>query len=1768
MLRRSFVLFGFAAVLALIFISARAGAALGLAVTVSIICVELVQIWAQNSFFLPVRFQVLVGTGLDLSTLGFALLTLVAPSNSAIFFCLSLAVLSAIVRLGARFASLWATVNRSTPLYFSTFIFPVFSLDPERNELVEQNDLAIVMYQALMLLLGWGAGCVVFVDPLEVGLGLVALSLVGAMTLTSWLISRTPLWMASATLCVDEKEIKEAAQAARAAFERRREAFQVKCPEVDDAAAVDQKSLGRLGKIDDTAIRGVNSGKRYSAREMMRAVAAARDKLMHDRTGRPRRDSELDWTAAISDAFWTGRGPLSPLVLCGMLPVLYRAYRDPASLRRSRAGAKHPAASAAARKSRKVAPEVQAALDDAKILPDEDEEGAEQMDEEQEDQLDRLIDELGPGGDVLKIRVLDWDLTSANDDLGYVEIELDSLEPEKVHLDWHELVTTDPRKADSKEAATGKIQVQVELVNVYSEDPAQALQVRVVVLRGRGLRAADAGGTSDPFCEIECGVFKRRTAIAMKTLDPEWCTARGGGRATFPPADDTLQLEVRDKDLLTSDFLGGTDLYLPDLEPGIESVMTLPLEGGHGKTRATGELKLAIVVSARVNEYGLVRSGASLQVTVISAKGLRAADRGGTSDPFCVAKCGLDAFNTSVVQKTLEPKWTESYTFNRDPVAALKALDGAGAAPDEDDLDNVELLDCWKVYQQLPALDAALAREYAEEMRACSLMQLQVVVTAEGRMQREAVLFQRFLREYRFKLLANRIEPPRRIFKSKSWATVDVGLVALWLLRLSQEQRDRFFALKQVFSREMGKMEERRLQEDEELASHSKALLSWTNQHDRMRGQEQQKDFAMRRERRQQGQPSSLVSIGAPAEPELVTVARERLREIAESGDLVQVTITETEEVAAPGEGLAVASEPVANAEPVSTAGAGTGAGAVTAAESGAGGAKVAPETIAPPPSLKRNVTKQTTLRVWADPEFPAAPASLAGVYNAHMISGWKRARELSPNVELFAGGTDPEDIAQGVLHNGWFLSALSILAASGGLGDDSVDPLIDNLFVSKTRSEVGAYALRLYKNAQWELVIVDDAVPTLSERYATETNGGVACSHSLRFAEMWVSLLEKAYAKYYGTYAMLENGYVHHALAALTGFDAEEIFLLKDTIGPARLRLWERMMRFSRNGFLMGGGTVANNAANAELLDSGLAFGAVYSVYQVRAVDSYKLIQLRSPPGVTSEWRGDWSDASRLWTTRLKKKLGWTKEEDGTFWMSFDDFCLAFRSLYVCHYYDPAIWRPLTLRGVWDPLLHTAGGLPSQHNPVCRLERNPQWVLDVQRPTDLHIKVAQTLPDGTAVAEPQLFAVFLLRCEPGEMRVRHVRRVRALARDAIVEWTGAPDRATEKHLDVTLQPGLYVLMVAAFHANTEGPFSVRVDASFPVQAHQLWPRPEKASAGQAAVVIPEKPEQQPSTQEPLEQATRQSPALPQQQTQQQTQQKTQPEPTTAKARAKAKAKAAQVRAAAKDWLGIVGARIERLHERAEVVAEAKVARAYTLARIRLGWAEPLTSMALATLAGVFAGGLAFLCIGMIAWFAGILTGTEGSAARDQGFTVGRLLGLYVGIRFAHEVGRALSTRLAAKAAHDKRKGIDPDVAREAGLDGDDSDDDDSPAGDEDEAKRAEQPNIKSEEIDDILHDRSPKVTEQDTKKAQSPAAQQQPPPAQEPPSEWVRQYDPQSGNYYYYHTKTGESQWHEPPDFVPGARSQELDSATKIQSVFRSRQSRRQLTGLTAVAS
>ena len=44
---------------------------------------------------------------------------------------------------------------------------------------------------------------------------------------------------------------------------------------------------------------------------------------------------------------------------------------------------------------------------------------------------------------------------------------------------------------------------------------------------------------------------------------------------------------------------------------------------------------------------------------------------------------------------------------------------------------------------------------------------------------------------------------------------------------------------------------------------------------------------------------------------------------------------------------------------------------------------------------------------------------------------------------------------------------------------------------------------------------------------------------------ELWVSVLEKAYAKMYGSYQAIEGGLVHLALVDLTGGSAEEMCVM-----------------------------------------------------------------------------------------------------------------------------------------------------------------------------------------------------------------------------------------------------------------------------------------------------------------------------------------------------------------------------------------------------------------------------------------------------------------------------------------------------------------------------------------------------------------------------------------------------------------------------------------------
>ena len=128
----------------------------------------------------------------------------------------------------------------------------------------------------------------------------------------------------------------------------------------------------------------------------------------------------------------------------------------------------------------------------------------------------------------------------------------------------------------------------------------------------------------------------------------------------------------------------------------------------------------------------------------------------------------------------------------------------------------------------------------------------------------------------------------------------------------------------------------------------------------------------------------------------------------------------------------------------------------------------------------------------------------------------------------------DPDEICQGAAGDCWFLSALSILAMQPDLvrnvfATEEVLPLTEGGEASGRKGEsAGIFGVCFHKDGEWRTVVVDDHFPT--SRHGTHL-----FAHS-RGTELWVCVLEKAYASLHGSYAAIEGGFIEDALVDLTG--------------------------------------------------------------------------------------------------------------------------------------------------------------------------------------------------------------------------------------------------------------------------------------------------------------------------------------------------------------------------------------------------------------------------------------------------------------------------------------------------------------------------------------------------------------------------------------------------------------------------------------------------------
>uniref|UniRef100_A0A0K0FKC4 Calpain-15 (inferred by orthology to a human protein) n=1 Tax=Strongyloides venezuelensis TaxID=75913 RepID=A0A0K0FKC4_STRVS len=243
-------------------------------------------------------------------------------------------------------------------------------------------------------------------------------------------------------------------------------------------------------------------------------------------------------------------------------------------------------------------------------------------------------------------------------------------------------------------------------------------------------------------------------------------------------------------------------------------------------------------------------------------------------------------------------------------------------------------------------------------------------------------------------------------------------------------------------------------------------------------------------------------------------------------------------------------------------------------------------------------------------------------------------------------------DIEQGALGNCWFLSALAVCTERF--------EILRKIFITPNYEHNGIYILSLCIDGMWKSIIVDDFFPCspVNKRQIFAVG---------RRNQLWVPLIEKAFAKAYGNYANLSAGTSAEGFSALTGCPTQQIDLQNEMFNECSDILWVKILSAKEAGFLMGCSAGNQFISDAEYLNVGLQKQHGYSFLDaVTLSNGEKIVKLRNPWG-RFVWNKEYSYNWKNWNINEKKKLLPNGNEAGIFWMPFESFYKYFTSIEIC---------------------------------------------------------------------------------------------------------------------------------------------------------------------------------------------------------------------------------------------------------------------------------------------------------------------------------------------------------------------------------------------------------------------------------------------------------------------------------------------------------------------
>ena len=319
-----------------------------------------------------------------------------------------------------------------------------------------------------------------------------------------------------------------------------------------------------------------------------------------------------------------------------------------------------------------------------------------------------------------------------------------------------------------------------------------------------------------------------------------------------------------------------------------------------------------------------------------------------------------------------------------------------------------------------------------------------------------------------------------------------------------------------------------------------------------------------------------------------------------------------------------------------------------------------------------------------------------------------------------------PVDLKQGSVGNCWLISAIAALA--------EWPEMVKSLIAQHKLSHTGRFDVTLFHPVQerWVSLAVDDRLPVEDAGDGSIRLTGAEITAE---KELWPAILEKAFARLWGSFEALSGNSSALAFKALTGCRGEQLLTFMRKGGGATAPVWrcwslgkpssldggsrklveaawpdrkpteERsssqlaaaLAACKKEGALLCAAVDDQGAAGRESVGAdGLVSSHAYSVLQVEPNVGHgvgsALLKLRNPWG-RQGWTGAWGNGSAEWTQHraVAKKLragagASTEGCAGTFWISADDFGRRFDAVYVCRFNGEARERQLDKQPPFPP--------------------------------------------------------------------------------------------------------------------------------------------------------------------------------------------------------------------------------------------------------------------------------------------------------------------------------------------------------------------------------------------------------------------------------------------------------------------------------------------------